>query len=191
MNSIPSGQAISAENGSESSRELADHLLANSNLTKLAAWITDRNIPFLITSLGMIVMLLWAGSYKWTAPGAEGIAPLVSHSPLISWQFKLFGIYKGSDLIGATEIVAAICFIAGYLRPKIGIIGGFITTGMFFTTSSMIITTPGTIISVNGLHYMGFLGLFLYKDVIALGASFYLISSFGKKAVLIENRGKF
>ena len=106
MNSIPSGQAISAENGSESSRELADHLLANSNLTKLAAWITDRNIPFLITSLGMIVMLLWAGSYKWTAPGAEGIAPLVSHSPLISWQFKLFGTYKGSDLIGATEIVA-------------------------------------------------------------------------------------
>jgi hypothetical protein len=41
------------------------------------------NVPFLVTSIGMIVMLLWAGSYKMTAPGAEGIVPLVSNSPLI------------------------------------------------------------------------------------------------------------
>lgn len=46
---------------------------AKSILTKFAAWISDRNIPFMVTSIGMIVMLLWAGSYKMTAPGAEGI----------------------------------------------------------------------------------------------------------------------
>jgi hypothetical protein len=34
---------------------------------------------------------------------------------------------------------------------------------------------------------MSFLGLFLYKDVISLGVAFYLISHFGKKAVLSEN----
>ena len=78
--------------------------IATSYLTKLAAWVSDRNIPFLVTSVGMIVMLLWAGSYKMTAPGAEGIVPLVSNSPLISWQFKLFGPYLGSDFIGLTEI---------------------------------------------------------------------------------------
>ena len=33
---------------------------AESILTKLAAWIEDRNLPFLVTSIGMIVMLLWA-----------------------------------------------------------------------------------------------------------------------------------
>jgi uncharacterized membrane protein YkgB len=59
---------------------------------------------------------------------------------------------------------------------------------MFFTTSSMLITTPGSITSVNGLRYMSFLGLFLYKDVISLGASFYLVSYFGKKAILDENK---
>jgi uncharacterized membrane protein YkgB len=52
-------------------------------------------------------MLLWAGSYKMTAPGAEGIILLVSNSPLISWHFKLFGPYLGSDLIGLTEWAAA------------------------------------------------------------------------------------
>jgi uncharacterized membrane protein YkgB len=135
----------------------------------------------------MIVMLLWAGAYKMTAPGADGITPLVSNSPLISWHFKLFGPYIGSDLIGLTEWIAAILFVAGYLKPKAGVAGGFIATLMFFITSTMIITTPGTTIVVHGVRYMSFLGLFLFKDVISLGASFYLISYFGKRAILSEN----
>jgi uncharacterized membrane protein YkgB len=161
---------------------------AKSYLTKLAAWISDRNIPFLVTSIGMIVMLLWAGSYKMTAPGAEGIIPLVSNSPLISWHFKLFGPYIGSDIIGLTEITAASLMIIGYLKPKAGIIGGLIASGMFFTTSTMIITTPGTTTLVHGIRYMSFLGLFLFKDVISLGVSFYLVTYFGKKAIHSENQ---
>jgi uncharacterized membrane protein YkgB len=126
-----------------------------------------------------------------TAPGAEGIIPLVSNSPLIWWHFRLFGPYIGSDIIGLTEIAAAILIIAGYVRPKAGIIGGFITTLMFFITSTMVITTPGAVIAVHGIRYMrymSFLGLFLFKDVISLGVSFYLISFFGKKAILSENK---
>ena len=161
-----------------------------SSLTRFAAWINDHNVPFLATSIGMIVMLLWAGSYKMTAADAEGIVPLVSNSPLISWHFKLFGPYIGSDLIGITEIAAALLFIAGYFRPKAGVIGGLITIVMFFITSTMLITTPGATISVHGVRYMSFLGLFLYKDVISLGVSFYLISFFGNKAALLENRGE-
>jgi uncharacterized membrane protein YkgB len=182
------GQAMNAESRPGKSDALIGHAVAKSSLTKLAAWINDRNIPFLITSIGMIVMLLWAGSYKMTAPGAEGIIPLVSNSPLISWHFKLFGAYIGSDLIGLTEIMAAVLMIAGYLTPKAGILGGLIASGMFSITSTMIITTPGAIISVHGLRYMSFLGLFLFKDVISLGASFYLVSYFGQKAILYENK---
>jgi len=160
---------------------------AKSNLIRLASWITDHNIPFLITSIGMIVMLLWAGSYKMTAPGAEGIIPLVSNSPLISWHFKLLGPYVGSDLIGLTEIIAALLIITGNFKPKAGIVGGLIASVMFFITSTMVITTPGAIISVKGMSYMSFTGLFLFKDVISLGVSFYLVSYFGKKAVLSES----
>jgi uncharacterized membrane protein YkgB len=158
---------------------------------RLASWVDDRNVAFLVISLGMIVMLLWAGSYKMTAPGAEGIVPLVSNSPLIWWHFKLFGPYLGSDIIGITEITAAILLIAGYFRPLAGVIGGLITTLMFFITSTMVITTPGAIISVPGIHgmrYMSFLGLFLFKDVIALGASLFLIGYFGNKAVEHDNK---
>jgi uncharacterized membrane protein YkgB len=160
---------------------------AKDPLINLATWVNNRNIPFLIISAAIIVMLLWAGSYKMTNPGAEGIVPLVSNSPLISWHFKLFGPYIGSDIIGLTEITAALLFITGYFKPKAGIIGGMIATLMFFTTSTMVITTPDAIVPVNGIGYMSFLGLFLFKDLISLGASFYLISYFGKKAMLSKN----
>jgi uncharacterized membrane protein YkgB len=122
-----------------------------------------------------------------TAPGAEGIVPLVSHNPLISWQFKLFGTYLGSDIIGCTEWLAALLMIAGYIKPKAGILGGIVAVVMFFITSTMVITTPDAIISVGGMRYMSFLGLFLFKDVISLGVAFYLISYFGRKAVAEEN----
>jgi hypothetical protein len=39
---------------------------------------------------------------------------------------------------------------------------------------------------VHGIHYMNDLGLFLFKDVIAFGASFFLISAYGKRAIAAE-----
>lgn len=175
MSQVMAGQKAHAE----------EQLPAINQLTKIPFLINDRNLPFLVISTGMAAMLLWAGVYKMTAPGAEGIVPLVSNSPLISWHFKLFGPYIGSDLIGLTEIVAAVLIIVGYLRPKAGIIGGLITSLMFFITSTMVMTTPGALISVpgiRGMKYMSFLGLFLFKDVISFGASLYLVTYFGQKA---------
>jgi uncharacterized membrane protein YkgB len=189
MSQVLSGHAVNAEKQDLFSS--ADLSNPRSYLTKLAAWVHDRNIPFLIASIGMIVMLLWAGSYKMTRPGAEGIIPLVSNSPLIWWHFKIFGPYVGSDIIGLTEWIAAILMIAGYFKPKAGIVGGLIAALMFFTTSTMLMSTPGAIIAVPGIEhmrYMSFLGLFLFKDVISFGAAFYLVSYFGKKAILSENK---
>ncbi|HEV2709993.1 MAG TPA: DUF417 family protein [Edaphobacter sp.] len=161
---------------------------AKSVLTKIASFVIDRNIPFLVCSIGMIVMLLWAGKFKMTAPGAEGITPLVMHSPLMSWSFKIFGPYIGGDLIGLTEWTAAILLIVGYFKPKAGIVGAIILVGMFFTTSTMLITTPDDTIVFHGIHYMNNLGLFLFKDIIALGVAFYLIGYFGRKAMVAENQ---
>lgn len=155
-------------------------------LLSLSSWINRKNLAFWVISIGMIVMLLWAGSFKMTVPGADGIAPLVNNSPLISWQFKLLGVYHGSDLIGLTEYVAAIFLIIGFFKPQAGIIGGAIAVVIFFVTSTMLITTPGTLINVNGIHYMNNLGLFLYKDILNLGASLYLIIQYGQRAILAK-----
>ncbi|KAA2242670.1 DUF417 family protein [Chitinophaga agrisoli] len=155
---------------------------------KFSSWVNQKKLPFWVISIGMIVMLLWAGSYKMTVPGADGIVPLVNNSPLISWHFKLFGVYHGSDLIGLTEVIAAVLMIVGMLKPQAGIVGGAIAVVMFFVTSTMVITTPDSLVNVNGVNYMSFLGLFLYKDVINLGASLYLITRYGHMAA--EKKGK-
>jgi len=163
-------------------------LQAKSVLTKIAAVVADRNIAFFVCSIGMIVMLLWAGKFKMTAPGAEGILPLLSNSPLTSLQLKAFGPYILGDMIGLTEWTAAVLLIIGYFKPKAGIVGGMILVVMFFTTSSMLITTPDDTIVVHGIHYMNNLGLFLFKDIISFGVAFYLISYYGRKAILAENQ---
>lgn len=189
MKEVVSGRPVNAVNRGVGSSPAGVSSRAKSNLTILAVWVHDHDIPFLATSVAMIVMLLWAGSYKMTAPGAEGIVPLVSNSPLIWWHFKLFGPYIGSDIIGLTEISAAILLITGYFRPKAGIVGGLIATLMFFITSTMVISTPGAIIAVPGISFMRYLssiGLFLFKDTVSLGVSLYLISYFGRKAIASE-----
>lgn len=162
-------------------------------LVSLAAWIRDHELAFWIMSVGMAVMLLWAGAYKMTAPGAEGIIPLVSNSPLIWWHFKIFGPYVGSDIIGLTEITAAILLLAGHFKPLAGVIGGLIAALMFFITSTMFFSTPGTVAAVPGIHgmrYMSVLGLFLFKDIISLGASLYLTGTFGRKAAWFRDEDR-
>jgi len=189
MNQFPAEQTMSAKTPNQvPSTNLSNN--ARSALTRIAAWVNHHELPFLITSIGMIVMLLWAGSFKMTPLGAEAITPLVTHSPLIGWHFAVFGPRIGSDIIGLTEITAALLLITGYFKAKAGIIGGLITTLMFFITSTMVITTPGAIISFHGMKYMSFVGLFLFKDVISFGVSFYLIGYFGRKAILSENRSE-
>jgi uncharacterized membrane protein YkgB len=159
-------------------------------IIKVSSWVTKQNLPFWVISVGMIVMLLWAGSYKMTVPGADGIVPLVNNSPLISWHFKLFGVYHGSDMIGLTEVIAAVLIIIGMFKPQAGVIGGAIAVVMFFVTSTMVITTPDALTNVNGINYMSFLGLFLFKDVLNMGASLYLISKFGEKSIVAQNNAK-
>jgi reactive chlorine resistance protein C len=159
-------------------------------IIKVSSWVSKQNLPFWVISIGMIVMLLWAGTYKMTVPGADGIVPLVNNNPLISWHFKLFGVYHGSDLIGLTEVIAATLITVGMFKPQAGVIGGAIAVVMFFVTSTMLITTPGALTNVNGINYMSFLGLFLFKDVLNLGASLFLISKFGHKALIAQNNAK-
>jgi uncharacterized membrane protein YkgB len=91
-------------------------------------------------------------------------------------------------MIGATEWTAAFLLIIGYFKPKAGILGGMILLAVFFTTSTMLITTPDETVVFEGIHYLNDTGLFLFKDLIAFGASFYLIGSYGRRAISVENQ---
>jgi uncharacterized membrane protein YkgB len=44
-----------------------------------------------ILRYGLVAILLYFGAYKFTAEEAQGIAPLVAHSPLFNWLQALLG----------------------------------------------------------------------------------------------------
>lgn len=162
--------------------------MKNSLVLKLSSWGTKQKLGFYVTSLGMITMLVWAGLYKMTVPGANGIIPLVTNSPLLSWHFRFFGAYLGSSLIGATEITCALLIAIGLLKPQAGVIGAAIGVVIFFLTSSMLLSTPNTITHVKGVAYLDDLGLFLFKDIISLGGNFTLLAFFSNQ--VIDNNKK-
>jgi uncharacterized membrane protein YkgB len=150
---------------------------------RLATSVQARNIPFRILACGMAVMLYWGGTFKMTHAGAQTITPLVTNSPLMSWQFKIFGPDLGATIIGSAEVTAATLILLGFFKPILGMIGSCITILMFFLTSSMLLSTPGLLLHVNGFYFLDDLGLFLFKDIISFGASFYLLTYYGMRAI--------
>lgn len=150
-------------------------------LTILIKKIEKLNLPFIISSFGIVVILLWVGSFKFYEVEAVGVAPLVTNSPLVSWDYAIFGIRTGASLIGITEIIAAILIIIGSFRPKAGIIGSIMAVVIFFVTSTFVITTPGSVHLVEGVPRLSDMGSFLFKDITLLGASLYLLVHFDNR----------
>ncbi|HEY4160094.1 MAG TPA: DUF417 family protein [Polyangiaceae bacterium] len=116
---------------------------------------------------GLVALLLLWGAMKFTAFEAEGIRPLVEHSPLLSWLYSLFGVRGGSDVIGLIEISAALLMCARRFRPQLAAVGGLLAATTFLITLSFLVTTPGIWEPTNPF------GGFIMKDIVLLGAALW------------------
>jgi uncharacterized membrane protein YkgB len=116
---------------------------------------------------GLVALLLLWGAMKFTALEAEGIRPLVEHSPFLSWVYALFGVRVGSDLIGVVEMSAAVLMCTRRFRPGLAALGSLLAAGTFLLTLSFLATTPGIFEPTNPF------GGFIMKDIILLGAALF------------------
>jgi uncharacterized membrane protein YkgB len=114
---------------------------------------------------------------KFTAYEAEGISGFVSNSPLMSWAYSLFSVRGFAALLGVTEIAVALLIAARPLSARFALIGSLMAVGMFLTTLSFLITTPGVWEpSAGGFPALSVVpGQFLAKDFVLLGASLRLL----------------
>jgi reactive chlorine resistance protein C len=128
---------------------------------------------------GLVLVLLWIGGMKFTAYEAEGISAFVSNSPLMSWAYSLFSIRNFSALLGGTEIVVALLIAARPLSPRASLLGSAAAVGMFLTTLSFLMTTPGVWeASAGGFPALSVVpGQFLVKDFVLFGTSLWLTGS--------------
>jgi reactive chlorine resistance protein C len=125
-----------------------------------------------VVRYGLVVVLVWIGAMKFTAYEAHGIEPLVANSPLMSWVYGVFSVQSFSNLLGATEIVTGALIALRPLSARLSAVGGALAVGMFLTTLSFLVSTPGWEPSLGGFPALSAgVGQFILKDVVLLGAA--------------------
>jgi uncharacterized membrane protein YkgB len=125
---------------------------------------------------GLVLTLLWIGGMKFTSYEAEGISVFVSNSPLMSWAYSMFSVQSFAALLGVTEIAIALLIAGRPISPRAALVGSALAVGMFLTTLSFILTTPGVWeASAGGFPALSVVpGQFLAKDFVLFGAALRL-----------------
>lgn len=124
----------------------------------------------------LVIVFLWFGAMKFTAYEADGIAPFIEHSPIMSW-LGMFGTRGQSNFIGAIELSIALALIVGAFRRPFSALGALMSAGTYLMTLTFFVTTPGVAEPTAG----GFPaisaapGQFLLKDIVLLAASLVLL----------------
>jgi uncharacterized membrane protein YkgB len=137
--------------------------------------------------LSLAIVYIWIGGMKFTGYEAEGIAPLVSNSPFLGWVYDLFSIQTFSSLLGVLEIVIGLLILARFLSPKLSAIGSLLSIGLFITTLSFMLSTPGVFEPSLDFPALSVVpGQFLLKDVCLMAASIYTLGE-SMKAIAVSN----
>ena len=124
-----------------------------------------------IARWGLILCLLFIGLAKFTPEEAQGIRPLIVHSPLMAWMYSVWSLQGVSNVIGTIELILAVLLVIGIWSARASLLAGAGCAITFVLTVSFILSTPGAIVIAHGLPALGGTGQFLIKDVVLLGAS--------------------
>lgn len=125
----------------------------------------------------LVVIFLWFGCMKFTSYEAMGIAPLMQHSPIMSWIPASFGVEGASHFIGVIELATATALAIGAVNPTASALGAAMSCLTYAITLTFFLSTPGVAEPTAG----GFpaisagTGQFLLKDLVLLAASTCLL----------------
>ncbi len=125
----------------------------------------------------LFLVFLWFGAMKFTSYEAEGIAPFIANSPVMSWLHSLFGVRGASSFIGTIELATAAALATGAFNRAALVLGAAMSCATFTLTLTFFFSTPGVAEPTAG----GFpaisapIGQFLLKDLVLLAASGVLL----------------
>ena len=143
-------------------------------------------IGLFVIRYGLVLVIAWIGGMKFTTYEANGIQPLVTNSPLLGWMYEFLSVRGFSSLLGIFEISIALMIAVRPLSGKLALIGSALAVGMFLTTLSFLLSTPGWESSLGGFPALSTVpGQFLIKDTVLLGAAIW---SFGEALDGLNNK---
>jgi uncharacterized membrane protein YkgB len=127
-----------------------------------------------LTRYGLVLVLLWIGGMKFTAYEAEGIKPMVGNSPLMGWVYGFRSVTACASLLGVIEIAIGILIALRPVWAMGSAVGSGLAAGMFLTTLSFLVTTPGWEPSLGGFPALSAMpGQFVLKDIVLLGGALW------------------
>jgi uncharacterized membrane protein YkgB len=135
---------------------------------------TLQSLGEVVLRYGLAAVLIWVGGLKFTSYEAQGIQPLVAHSPLLSWVYSLMSVEGFARLLGSVEIAIGALIALRAFSPRASMIGSFAAIAMFLTTLSFLLSTPGVV--QEGYSFPALspqIGQFLAKDLVFLGAAIW------------------
>jgi uncharacterized membrane protein YkgB len=135
---------------------------------------TITSLGHRVLRYGLALVIGWIGIMKFTGYEAQGIEPLVAHSPLLGWMYRIWTVRQFATGLGVVEISIAILIALRHWSRKACVIGSALAVLMFLTTLSFLFSTPGWEPSLGGFPALsGAVGQFLLKDVVLLGAAIW------------------
>ena len=123
---------------------------------------------------GLVLVLAWMGSMKFTGFEAGAIQPMIANSPFLFWLYEVMSVQAASNLIGVIELTAAALIAARPWSAKAALTGAALAIGTFAITISMIFSLPSWEATLGFPVLTVMPGQFLLKDVLFLGAAVWL-----------------
>ena len=131
-----------------------------------------QKLGYITAVMGVVIILIWIGIFKFTPTEAKQIQPLIHNSPLMSWLYLILTENTVSRLIGTIEIITGILLFLSLFYPKIGMMAGTLSLLTFIITLSFLFTTPGSFEKIDGIWLPD---AFILKDLMAFGISLMII----------------
>jgi len=142
--------------------------------TRIALQVST--LGYRVLRYGLVLVIGWIGTMKFSGYEAMGIDPLVDHSPLMSWMYDFLSVRQFSDGLGFTEIAIALLIALRPWSRKASAAGSLAAVLMFLTTLTFLVSTPGWEPSLGGFPALSAnVGQFLIKDVVLLGAALWCL----------------
>jgi uncharacterized membrane protein YkgB len=134
------------------------------------------DLDYHLVRASMVLVFAFFGYSKWWPYEQQALIPLITHGPLISWMYPVFGIHGAGRFLGTSEWLFGTLLFLGFWNKKLGVLGALGACGSFVATTTIIPFLPNAWeASVGGFPAMTDAGAFLIKDVVLFAASFYLL----------------
>jgi uncharacterized membrane protein YkgB len=159
----------------------------------------DR-VGLTVTRVGLVVVLVWIGGLKVYHYEADGIAPFVANSPVMSFLYadaanykahmnpegavvpanrawhEANGTYPFALGLGSVIVLYGVLIALHPWRPQAAAVGSFLVAVMSVVTLSFLVTTPECWVPDRGGPEHGFpllsgAGRLVVKDAIMMGAA--------------------